>query len=226
MGNTVVWKPAASAMLGAYYTYKVLEAAGLPPGVINFLPGDPQAITAALLDSPRARRRALHRQHQRVQQHVEEGRREHGPLPLVSRVSSAKPAARTSSSPIRRPTRPSWRWRSRAAATSIRGRSARPPAASTFRSRCGTRCAIARWRCCRSSRIGDVRDFRNFMGAVIDNRAFGKIGGYLDDARREREGAARRRGQGRTGLLHRADAAADRGSRRIGCSARRFSGRS
>src|SRR4029077_16054124 len=41
-----------SAMLGAYYTYKVLEAAGLPPGVINFLPGDPQAISAGVLDSP------------------------------------------------------------------------------------------------------------------------------------------------------------------------------
>ena len=40
MGNTVIWKPAASAMLSGYYTLKVLEAAGLPPGVINFLPGD------------------------------------------------------------------------------------------------------------------------------------------------------------------------------------------
>src|SRR6185312_8873800 len=51
MGNTVIWKPAASAMLSGYYTLKVLEAAGLPPGVINFLPGDPREITAALLDS-------------------------------------------------------------------------------------------------------------------------------------------------------------------------------
>ncbi len=32
-------------------------------------------------------------------------------------------------------------------------------------------------------RVGDVRDFRNFMGAVIDEKAFRKIGGYLDDAR-------------------------------------------
>ena len=39
MGNTVVWKPAQTAMLGAYYTMKLLEAAGLPPGVINFVPG-------------------------------------------------------------------------------------------------------------------------------------------------------------------------------------------
>jgi 1-pyrroline-5-carboxylate dehydrogenase len=33
-------------------------------------------------------------------------------------------------------------------------------------------------------RIGDVRDFRNFMGAVIDRKSFDKISGYLDDARR------------------------------------------
>ena len=40
MGNTVVWKPASSAMLSAYYIMRLLEAAGLPPGVINFVPGD------------------------------------------------------------------------------------------------------------------------------------------------------------------------------------------
>ena len=52
LGNTVIWKPASSAMLSGYYTYKVLEAAGLPPGVINFLPGNSVEITNALLDSP------------------------------------------------------------------------------------------------------------------------------------------------------------------------------
>ena len=31
-----------------------------------------------------------------------------------------------------------------------------------------------------SIKMGDVRDFRNFMGAVIDERAFKKIGGYID----------------------------------------------
>src|SRR3982751_3936509 len=52
LGNTVVWKPASAAMLSGYYTYKVLEAAGLPPGVINFLPGNSVEITKQLLDSP------------------------------------------------------------------------------------------------------------------------------------------------------------------------------
>src|SRR4051812_11831985 len=52
MGNTVIWKPSHAAMLSSYYTYKVLEEAGLPPGVINFVPGDAAAITNQLLDSP------------------------------------------------------------------------------------------------------------------------------------------------------------------------------
>src|SRR5919197_6523241 len=52
MGNTVIWKPASSAMLSAYYILRLLERAGLPPGVINFVPGDAVQITNALLDSP------------------------------------------------------------------------------------------------------------------------------------------------------------------------------
>ncbi len=39
MGNTVLWKPSESQMLSAYYSYLLLEEAGMPPGVINFLPG-------------------------------------------------------------------------------------------------------------------------------------------------------------------------------------------
>ncbi|MEO6778112.1 MAG: aldehyde dehydrogenase family protein, partial [Gemmatimonadaceae bacterium] len=49
MGNTVIWKPAASAVLSAWYIFKLLEDAGLPPGVINFVPGDPVMISDALL---------------------------------------------------------------------------------------------------------------------------------------------------------------------------------
>ena len=46
-------------------------------------------------------------------------------------------------------------------------------------------------------KVGDVRDFRNFMGAVIDKKAFDKISGYIDDAQEEREGDPGRRLQGR-----------------------------
>ena len=37
MGNTVVWKPSPTQTFAAYLTMQLLEAAGLPPGVINLL---------------------------------------------------------------------------------------------------------------------------------------------------------------------------------------------
>ena len=52
MGNTVVWKPSESQTLAAYYTYLLLEEAGLPPGVINFLPGFGQELAPLALDHP------------------------------------------------------------------------------------------------------------------------------------------------------------------------------
>jgi 1-pyrroline-5-carboxylate dehydrogenase len=49
MGNTIIWKPASSAMLSAYYLMKLYEAAGMPPGVINFVSGDAAMISKVLL---------------------------------------------------------------------------------------------------------------------------------------------------------------------------------
>jgi 1-pyrroline-5-carboxylate dehydrogenase len=48
-GNTVLWKPSSTSLLSNWYTMKVLEEAGLPPGVVNFLPGSgPDVGTPAL----------------------------------------------------------------------------------------------------------------------------------------------------------------------------------
>ena len=52
MGNTVLWKPAESQVLSAWRTFQVLEEAGLPPGVINFIPGLGHDKTNLLLDHP------------------------------------------------------------------------------------------------------------------------------------------------------------------------------
>ena len=52
MGCTVVWKPASTAMLTAYYTMRLLEEAGLPPGVINLVYGPGSTIGDAALASP------------------------------------------------------------------------------------------------------------------------------------------------------------------------------
>lgn len=49
MGNTVLWKPAETQMLAAYHSFLLLEEAGLPPGVINFLPGDGAEFASAAL---------------------------------------------------------------------------------------------------------------------------------------------------------------------------------
>ena len=51
MGNTVIWKPSQSAALSNYLLLTVLEEAGLPKGVINFVPGDPILVTDQLLAS-------------------------------------------------------------------------------------------------------------------------------------------------------------------------------
>jgi 1-pyrroline-5-carboxylate dehydrogenase len=52
MGNTVLWKPASTAPLAAYYIMRLLEEAGLPPGVINFLPGRGRQVGDPVLASP------------------------------------------------------------------------------------------------------------------------------------------------------------------------------
>jgi 1-pyrroline-5-carboxylate dehydrogenase len=49
MGNVVVWKPAATAVYSNYFVLKLLEQAGLPPGVINFVPGPPAMVSDVLL---------------------------------------------------------------------------------------------------------------------------------------------------------------------------------
>ena len=53
MGNTVVWKPSITQTLSAYLTMQLLEAAGLPPGVINLVAGDGFAVSDVALADPR-----------------------------------------------------------------------------------------------------------------------------------------------------------------------------
>jgi len=183
MGNTVVWKPAASAMLSAYYTYKVLEAAGLPPGVINFLPGDPQQITSALLDS-----RELAGIHftgstfvfNSMWKKVGENMGRYRSYPRLVGETGGKDFIVVHPS---------------ADATEVAVAIAR--GGYEYQ---GQKCSAASriyvpqslWNEVRDRavamlqdfKVGDVRDFRNFMGAVIDRKAFTKISEYLDDAKR------------------------------------------
>lgn len=52
MGNTVIWKPASAAVYAPYHFMKLLQEAGLPDGVINFVPGSGSDVGDVCLDSP------------------------------------------------------------------------------------------------------------------------------------------------------------------------------
>jgi 1-pyrroline-5-carboxylate dehydrogenase len=52
MGNTVLWKPSPTQQLAAHHTMRLLEAAGLPPGVINMVTGDGRAVSDVALIHP------------------------------------------------------------------------------------------------------------------------------------------------------------------------------
>lgn len=52
MGNTVIWKPSPTQQFAASLTMQLLEEAGMPPGVINMLPGDGIEVSKVLLNHP------------------------------------------------------------------------------------------------------------------------------------------------------------------------------
>jgi 1-pyrroline-5-carboxylate dehydrogenase len=52
MGNTVLWKPSPTQQLAAHLLMELLEEAGMPPGVINMLPGDGIDVSAVALEHP------------------------------------------------------------------------------------------------------------------------------------------------------------------------------
>jgi 1-pyrroline-5-carboxylate dehydrogenase len=52
LGNVVIWKPSPTAQLSAHYLMRLLEAAGLPPGVINLVTGSGQAVSRVAVPHP------------------------------------------------------------------------------------------------------------------------------------------------------------------------------
>ena len=52
VGNTAVWKPASASIYSSYYVMKLLQAAGLPDGVINFVPGEGSVVGPAVMKHP------------------------------------------------------------------------------------------------------------------------------------------------------------------------------
>jgi 1-pyrroline-5-carboxylate dehydrogenase len=183
MGNTVIWKPASSAMLSGYYILKLLEAAGMPPGVVNFVPGNAVDISNILLDSPdlagihfTGSTGVFQSMWAKVGQNV--ARYKSYPR-LVGETGGKDFIVAHPSADVQE-----------LAVAVVRG---------GFEYQ-GQKCSAASriylpeslWpevkdrvvAMMREIKVGDVADFRTFMGAVIDRKAFEKISGYLDDARK------------------------------------------
>jgi 1-pyrroline-5-carboxylate dehydrogenase len=182
MGNTVVWKPASSAMYSAYYLMKLYEAAGMPPGVINMVAGDAGMISKALLSH-----RELAGVHftgstevfNDMWKTIGASMSSYRSYPRIVGETGGKdfivghPSADVDA----------------LAVAIVRG-------GFEFQ---GQKCSAASrvyvpkslWNAVRDRavamiddiKMGDVQDFRNFMGAVIDQRAFEKISEYVGHAK-------------------------------------------
>lgn len=61
LGNTCVWKPSDYALLSSWEMFKAFREAGLPDGVLNFIPGDPVMITKQMLGHNMVRTRLVPR---------------------------------------------------------------------------------------------------------------------------------------------------------------------
>ena len=182
MGNTVVWKPSSTAVFSAYWLMRVLAEAGLPDGVINMVPGSGGAIGEPAMNHP-----DLGGVHFTGSTEVFQGMwatvgrniRRYRSYPRIVGETGGKDFvfAHASADP------------DELAAGLIRGayeyQGQKCSAASrayipqslwaTFRDRlCDEVNAIA---------YGDVADFTNFMGAVIDKASYDQLAGAIDEAR-------------------------------------------
>ena len=171
MGNTVLWKPASTAVFSNYYIMKLLQAAGLPDGVINFLPGKASQGGRPGAGPSRLRGHPLHRLDPGLPGDVEDDRRQHRQATAPTRASSARRGARTSSSPTPRRTsrrcvtalvRGSFEYQGQKCSAGSRAYVPRSLWAAVARAAASTRSRRSRW--ARRS------DFRNFMAAVIDEQ--------------------------------------------------------
>jgi 1-pyrroline-5-carboxylate dehydrogenase len=183
MGNTVVWKPASTAVLSGFYIMKILEAAGLPPGVINFVPGDSAAISDVLLRHPElagihftGSTGVFNMMWATVGQNIGKYRAyprvvgETGGKDFIVAHASADPQALAVAI-----ARGGFEYQGQKCSAASR---VYVPRSLWNDVRERTRAIIG------EIKMGDVSDFRNFMGAVIDKKAYTSISGYVDDARR------------------------------------------
>ena len=180
-GNTVIWKPASSAVYSSYIVYQLFKEAGLPDGVINFLPGSGSEIgNIVLKDSNLA---GIHftgstdtfkEMWKTVGHNIENYRS----FPkLVGETGGKNYVLAHASADIEV-----------LVAALIRGAYELQGQKCSATSRCYIPKSL--WPEIKERminemstiKVGDVEDFSNFMGAVIDKASFNKIKGYIDYA--------------------------------------------
>ena len=182
MGNVAIWKPATTAVFSSYYVIRLLEEAGLPPGVINFVPGHSRQISEILLGSPELA--GIHftgstATFQLLWKQVAERLETYRAYPRIVGETGGKDFILVHESAEARSV----------AVAMVRG-------AFEYQ---GQKCSAASrayvpatlWDEVREQvlemmaeiRMGDPRDFRNFVGAVIERSAFESITGYIEHAK-------------------------------------------
>jgi 1-pyrroline-5-carboxylate dehydrogenase len=182
MGNVVIWKPSPTQQYAAHFTMRLLEAAGLPPGVINMLPGDGLEVSDVALQHPDLS--GIHftgstKTFQHLWQSVGSNIGGYRTYPRVVGETGGKDfiIAHTSANPDVLRT------------ALIRG------AFEYSGQKCSaaSRAYVARsiWDqmadelidATEELQVGDVRDFSNFTSSVIDQRAFSKHAEAIERAR-------------------------------------------
>jgi 1-pyrroline-5-carboxylate dehydrogenase len=182
LGNVVLWKPSPAQSLSAHLTMRLLEAAGLPPGVINLLPGDGLAVSDVALASPELA--GIHftgstRTFRHLWSQVAANLPSYRSYPRIVGETGGKDfvLAHPSADVAVLQTaliRGAFEYQGQKCSAASR---AYVPSSLWQRMRHDFLAEVE------SLTMGDVSDFSNFMGAVIDQRAFGKLAGVLDRAR-------------------------------------------
>jgi 1-pyrroline-5-carboxylate dehydrogenase len=182
LGNVVLMKPASSAVFSAYYLARLFEAAGLPPGVINFLPGSASEIAEVVLNHPdlagihfTGSTKVFQGMWQTVGGQIERYRSyprivgETGGKDFIVAHPSADPEA--------------LRVAIVRGAFEYQGQKCSAASRAYIPESLWTSMGDALLDEVSHIAMGDVVDFRNFMGAVIDQAAFDSIKAYVDGAR-------------------------------------------
>ena len=181
MGNTVVWKPSPTQQVAAHLTMRLLEAAGLPAGVINMLPGDGVAVSDVVLadrDLAGIHFTGSTRVFQHLWRSVGENIASYRGYPRIVGETGGKDfiVAHPSADPDVLRTamiRGAFEYQGQKCSAASRAYVPRSVWAEVRDDLVGIVEEIP---------MGDVTDFSNFMGAVIDERSFGRLSKVLEAA--------------------------------------------